>query len=117
MLKIIVLTLGIVVTPQLWATPKPINIHVLYWSMNIPGQVAMRQGLETQAKKINEQAQKEGRGALVITPYVASGRNPPYYSPGLLGIAPGLPTPCPVEAPAPMCPPQISSECERNAVL
>ena len=31
-------------------------VGVLYWSMNIPGQVAMREGLETQAKRINEAA-------------------------------------------------------------
>lgn len=32
------------------------QIGVLYWSMNIPGQVAMRKGLEDEAAKINRQA-------------------------------------------------------------
>ncbi len=32
------------------------QIGVLYWSMNIPGQVAMRKGLEEEAAKINRQA-------------------------------------------------------------
>ena len=32
------------------------QVGVLYWSMNIPGQVAMRKGLEEEAAKINRQA-------------------------------------------------------------
>ena len=35
---------------------KPVRIGVLYWSMTIPGQVAMRQGLEAEASRINQQA-------------------------------------------------------------
>ena len=31
----------------------PFVIGVLYWSMNIPGQVAMRKGLEAEAERIN----------------------------------------------------------------
>lgn len=34
------------------------RIAVLYWSMNIEGQVAMRKGLEAEAAKINEEAKK-----------------------------------------------------------
>jgi ribose transport system substrate-binding protein len=37
-----------------------LRVGVLYWSMNIPGQVAMAQGLEAEARKINEQAQDHG---------------------------------------------------------
>ena len=34
----------------------PVRIGVLYWSMTIPGQVAMRKGLEAEADRINQQA-------------------------------------------------------------
>ncbi len=47
------------------------KIAVLYWSMNIPGQVAMRQGLEDEAKKINAYAKLNGKRGIEITPYVA----------------------------------------------
>lgn len=47
------------------------NIGVLYWSMNIGGQVAMRDGLETELEKINKQALKTGKPAINYTYYVA----------------------------------------------
>ncbi len=34
------------------------KIGVLYWSMNIPGQVAMRNGLESEVKNINKKAEQ-----------------------------------------------------------
>lgn len=34
----------------------PFRVGVLYWSMNIPGQVAMRKGLEERAASLNNQA-------------------------------------------------------------
>lgn len=37
---------------------KTFRVGVLYWSMNIPGQVAMRKGLEAEAKRINAQPGK-----------------------------------------------------------
>ncbi|WP_413290849.1 sugar ABC transporter substrate-binding protein [Bdellovibrio sp. HCB337] len=43
------------------------NIAVLYWSMNIEGQVAMRKGLEAEAEKYNKSHSKK----IKITPYVA----------------------------------------------
>ena len=43
------------------AAAETINIGVFYWSMNIPGQVAMRKGLEAEAAKINLEAKKHGR--------------------------------------------------------
>ncbi|MFP5504508.1 MAG: sugar ABC transporter substrate-binding protein [Candidatus Sericytochromatia bacterium] len=33
----------------------PFEVGVVYWSMNIPGQVAMRRGLEAEAKQINRE--------------------------------------------------------------
>lgn len=47
------------------------NVGVLFWSMNIPGQVAMRQGLEAEAERINEQAKREGKPGVVLTAQVA----------------------------------------------
>ncbi|MEK7991926.1 MAG: sugar ABC transporter substrate-binding protein [Thiotrichaceae bacterium] len=47
------------------------NIGVLYWSMNIPGQVAMRKGLEAEAEKINLQAAKDNLPTIKLIPYVA----------------------------------------------
>jgi ribose transport system substrate-binding protein len=39
------------------------RVGVLYWSMNIPGQVEMRKGLEAEAARINSRAlSSEGRG-------------------------------------------------------
>ncbi len=39
---------------------REFRIGVLYWSMNIAGQVAMRHGLEAEAKSINKTALKRG---------------------------------------------------------
>ncbi|WP_339133216.1 MAG: sugar ABC transporter substrate-binding protein [Candidatus Electrothrix sp. GW3-4] len=36
------------------AQAKEFRVGVLYWSMNIPGQVAMRQGLEEEARQMNK---------------------------------------------------------------
>lgn len=36
------------------------HIGILYWSMNIPGQVAMRTGLERKLKEINREATEKG---------------------------------------------------------
>eukprot|EP00831_Metopus_contortus_P002501 TRINITY_DN10912_c0_g2_i1.p1 TRINITY_DN10912_c0_g2~~TRINITY_DN10912_c0_g2_i1.p1 ORF type:complete len:424 (-),score=64.95 TRINITY_DN10912_c0_g2_i1:96-1367(-) len=48
----------------------PFVIGVLYWSMNIPGQVAMRKGLETQAEKINANSSRE-KPEIILKEYVA----------------------------------------------
>lgn len=47
------------------------NIGVLFWSMNIGGQVAMREGLEREAKNINELAAKENKPSVNLITYVA----------------------------------------------
>ncbi|OSM00397.1 putative D-ribose-binding periplasmic protein precursor [Magnetofaba australis IT-1] len=46
-------------------------IAALYWSMNIPGQVAMREGLEAQVKIINEQAQQTNARGIKLIPRIA----------------------------------------------
>ena len=54
MKKLLCTAVLLLVTVPAWA--KDFRIGVLYWSMNIPGQVAMRQGLEAQAEQINKYA-------------------------------------------------------------
>lgn len=47
------------------------RVGVLYWSMNIPGQVAMRQGLEAEAARLNREQEAQGRSAIVLESRVA----------------------------------------------
>lgn len=52
----------------------PFKIGVLYWSMNIPGQVAMAKGLEAEAQAINEVAAKQNlRGVELMTRVAGDG--------------------------------------------
>jgi len=46
---------------------KEYRIGVLYWSSNIPGQVAMSKGLENEAEKINKQAAATGKPTIKLT--------------------------------------------------
>lgn len=48
-----------------------LRIGVLYWSMNIPGQVAMRKGLEEEARRINTAAKRQGLPPVKLIPRVA----------------------------------------------
>jgi ribose transport system substrate-binding protein len=50
---------------------QPFRVGVLYWSMNIPGQVAMRKGLEAEAGRINALAAKNGERGVKLLPEVA----------------------------------------------
>ena len=50
---------------------EPLRIGVLYWSMNIPGQVAMRKGLEEEAQRINQAAARGAGPAVTLLPAVA----------------------------------------------
>jgi len=50
---------------------RPLVVGVLYWSMNISGQVLMRQGLEEEADKINQTAKKNGTRELKLIVRVA----------------------------------------------
>lgn len=49
---------------------KEYRVGVLYWSMNIEGQVAMRKGLEETANNINRELKPKG-DRLTLIPYVA----------------------------------------------
>jgi ribose transport system substrate-binding protein len=50
---------------------QPFRVGVLYWSMNIPGQVAMRKGLEAEAERINAAAASRGERGVSLLPEVA----------------------------------------------
>ena len=52
------------------APARSFRVGVLYWSMNIPGQVAMRRGLEAEAARINAAAGASGP-RLALEPRVA----------------------------------------------
>lgn len=71
MRHLLALAFCLVLAAQAWAAgDKPLRIGVLYWSMNIPGQVAMRRGLEAEAEKINAAA-GPGRRGVTLLPVVA----------------------------------------------
>ncbi len=53
------------------ALAKEFRVGVLYWSMNIPGQVAMRKGLEDECARINATAQKNGKPSMALETRVA----------------------------------------------
>ncbi len=57
------------------AQTPPYKIGVLYWSMNIPGQVAMREGLEAEASAINVRAQAAGTRGVELLARVAGEGN------------------------------------------
>ncbi|WP_413578699.1 substrate-binding domain-containing protein [Bdellovibrio sp. HCB290] len=48
---------------------KDWKVAVLYWSMKIEGQVAMRKGLEEQIQKFN--TENKGKNSVTLVPYVA----------------------------------------------
>lgn len=58
-------------TSQAASAAQELRIGVLYWSMNIPGQVAMRNGLEQEAIRINKAAKRNKLPALKLIPQVA----------------------------------------------
>lgn len=57
--------------PAADSVPEPYRVGVLYWSMNIPGQVAMRKGLEAEAQRINAAARQQGLRGVALMPEVA----------------------------------------------
>lgn len=52
-------------------TSAPFRVGTLYWSMNIPGQVAMRRGIEAEAARINRDAAGSGARGVELLPEVA----------------------------------------------
>jgi ribose transport system substrate-binding protein len=66
-------SLGVPPTFSAPAVPgeKVLRIGVLYWSMNIPGQVAMRKGLEEEAARLNAANKKQGLPQIELLPRVA----------------------------------------------
>lgn len=55
--------------------PSPFKVGVLYWSMNIPGQVAMREGLEAEVDAINTRARDSGTRGVELVARVAGEGN------------------------------------------
>ena len=53
------------------ANAAVLNIGVLYWSMNIPAQVAMRKGLEEEAGHLNQAAHNIKKPVIKLLTYVA----------------------------------------------
>ncbi len=49
----------------------PYRVGVLYWTMNIPGQVAMRKGLEATVEEFNRQAVETGARSIELMVHVA----------------------------------------------
>lgn len=76
-------------------SPRPFQVGVLYWSMNIPGQVAMRQGLEAEVERINRMAKDSGTRGVTLIPRVAGDgqagiENQIEQMNGLIAMAPDL---------------------------
>jgi ribose transport system substrate-binding protein len=71
MSKTALLLLVLVMFPNGHVAAEEFRIGVLYWSMNIPGQVVMRQGLEEEAAAINRMAGIENQPSLTLLPRVA----------------------------------------------
>ncbi len=71
LILLIICSLGLS-SPLLASDTIPaLRVGVLYWSMNIPGQVAMAKGLEAEAARINEQARRNGQPELELLTRVA----------------------------------------------
>ncbi len=68
-LPLLVAVLVVVFTAP--ANAREFQIGVLCWSMGIPGQVAMRKGLEAEAESLNEAAQAGGKPAVRLEIRVA----------------------------------------------
>lgn len=70
-LNCLCLTISIAATSCLAAPKKPFNVGVLFWSTNIPGQVAMKKGLEAEAAKINQQAKATNKRGVKLIAHIA----------------------------------------------
>ncbi|NWF67095.1 MAG: substrate-binding domain-containing protein [Campylobacterales bacterium] len=68
MIKFIILTIFLT---TLSFSKSSYTIAVLYWSMNIEGQVAMKNGLEKEFAKINSEATKHGKPTIELIRYIA----------------------------------------------
>ena len=60
-IKLLILIMLSAATAASASFAKEFRVGVLYWSSNIPGQVAMSRGLEAEANKINAQATAKNR--------------------------------------------------------
>ncbi|MDZ7657027.1 MAG: sugar ABC transporter substrate-binding protein [Sulfurimicrobium sp.] len=72
-IAVFLLCSGVMIPGAYSAVPSEqvLRVGVLYWSMNIPGQVAMRKGLEEEARHINDMAKRQGLPSVQLIPQVA----------------------------------------------
>ncbi len=71
----IILSGTMVMSVPLSPASKDYRVGVLYWSSTIPGQIAMRKGLEKEAAAINRMAAASGKPGIKLIPYVAGDGN------------------------------------------
>lgn len=69
--SVLLLCLPVVAAAEPGGPAGPYRVGVLYWSMNIPGQAAMRNGLEAEASRINLDAALLGERGVELVSYVA----------------------------------------------
>lgn len=69
--EILILPLILIYSSDILSAQKTFRIGVLYWSSNIPGQVAMRKGLEKEAAAINSRAAYSGKPSVKLVTKVA----------------------------------------------
>ena len=67
----LILALILFYSAGILSAEKTFKVGVLYWSSNIPGQVAMRKGLEKEAAAINRKASASGKPKIKLIPRVA----------------------------------------------
>ncbi len=67
----LLLLITLLSSPDLLSAKREFRIGVLYWSSNIPGQVAMRRGLENEAAAINRRAASAGTPVVKLVQRVA----------------------------------------------
>ncbi len=70
-IKLFVLCAILVTSSAISSSAKEYRVGVLYWSRNIPGQVAMRKGLESEARKVNKQATSKGKPSIKLITKIA----------------------------------------------
>lgn len=70
---IVTVLLSVILFPAIPLRPasKNYRVGVLYWSASIPGQIAMRKGLEKEASVINSRAAASGKHGVNLIPFVA----------------------------------------------
>ncbi len=69
--RLLIAALPFLVLNQVTGHPKEFTVGVLYWSSSIPGQVAMRRGLEEKNRTLNEVRREQGLPQIRLITQVA----------------------------------------------